>query len=370
MPKISQIEVFKTDLPFKRSFRHSLKTRHASDSVFVKVSLDNGICGFGESLPRSYVTGNTRDSVFGELAAHAKSLIGTGFGDGPDAAAPAKDLGSIKGESRCALEIALLDALGKTLSRPVSAFLGDVVNKEFIYSIVISGGSVPAALAVSIFAKFNGYKFMKVKVGSGNDAARVGACRRVMPHSDIRVDANGAWDSAQSALNAIEALRRFRISCIEQPTPKGDMDALQEVADFCAEPVMADESLCTASDALELAQSRACDMFNVRLSKCGGIFNSLDIIAIARRNGIAYQIGCLVGESGVLSAAARHMAAVVPEIAYFEGSYARYLLKEDVIAEDLTPRRSRARVPAGAGLGVTVKEDVLRKYSTESTVIR
>jgi L-alanine-DL-glutamate epimerase-like enolase superfamily enzyme len=129
--------------------------------------------------------------------------------------------------------------------------------------------------------------------------------------------------------------------------------------------VIADESLCTRPDALKLAQSRACDVFNVRLSKCGGIFRSLDIIKIAHDYEISYQIGCLVGESGILSAAARHMASVVRNIRYFEGSYSRFLLKEDVIEEDLTPKRSIGYTLNKSGLGVTVKEGILRKYSKD-----
>jgi muconate cycloisomerase len=215
----------------------------------------------------------------------------------------------------------------------------------------------------------NGYKFIKVKVGSSDDEARLGLCRRILPEADIRIDANGAWD-ARSALATIERLRQFGISCIEQPTPKGDTEALQEVADFCPEPVMADESLCTKEDALKLASARACDMFNVRLSKCGGVFRSLDIIRTALDNRMGYQLGCLVGETGILSAAARHVASVVAGMGYFEGSYSRFLLKEDAIEEDLTPKRSVGYTLKGSGLGVTVKEGVIRKYSGKTSVIR
>ena len=67
MPKISGIEPFRVNIPFKRAFKHSLKSRGNSESIFVKVTLDNGVVGFGESLPRSYVTGNTQSVVFAQL---------------------------------------------------------------------------------------------------------------------------------------------------------------------------------------------------------------------------------------------------------------------------------------------------------------
>jgi muconate cycloisomerase len=369
VPKISNIEIFKTNLPFKHSFSHSLKSRLDSESLFVKITLDNGIAGFGESLPRHYVTGNTQDSVFRELSDYASNIIGLELDYASGAVNVIRGLAGIEQEARCAIEIALLDALGKASSKPISEFLGAAVNTKFTFSLVVPGVSALKAGLICAFARAQGYKFMKVKVGIGDDAARVRLCRRIMPDADIRIDANGAWDSSKRAVEAIRELRKFNISSIEQPTPKDNFEALQEVADYCAEPVIADESLCTAKDALKLARTRACDMFNVRVSKCGGIFRSLDIIRIAEENGLSYQIGCLVGESGILSAAARHMAVAAKNIAYFEGSYSRFLLKEDAVKEDLTPKRSIGYALIGYGLGVTVKEDVIRKYSRESVVV-
>jgi len=364
MPKISGLEVFKVNIPFKIAFKHSLKSRQNSESIFVKVSLDNGVAGFGESLPRSYVTGNSQEAVYIQLKEFLPKLKGAEL-NGPDEGVFfIRSLDGIEAEARCALEIALLDCLGKISNRSVHDILGESLNQSFASSAIISGGSVLAAAVATIYFKAKGYKFFKVKVGTGNDLDRVRIVRRLVGDADIRIDANGAWDVRQ-ALDAIKKIRQFNISCVEQPTPKGDLDAMQEVADFCNEPVMADESLCTKKDALTLAQIKGCDMFNVRLSKCGGINRCMEIIKVAQDYEMGYQIGCHVGESGILTAAAMHLAAVSKRIAYFEGGYSRLLLREDVIEEDLTPRRGVGYTLNRAGLGVTVKEDILRKYITE-----
>ena len=378
MIKISALEVFKVNIPFRIAFKHSLKSRQNSESIFVKASLDNGVVGFGESLPRSYVTGNTQDAVYKQLKEFLPKLKGVelgapctsrGFaapvqGTPDEGALFIRSLDGIEAEARCALEIALLDCLGKISNRSVHDILGELLNQSFASSAIISGGSALEAAVAAIYFKAKGYRFFKVKVGTDNDEARVHLVRRLVGNADIRVDANGAWDVA-TALETIEKVRQFNISCVEQPTPKGDFDAMQEVADFCHEPVMADESLCTVSDALRLAQTKGCDMFNVRLSKCGGIFRSMEIIKVARDYEMGYQIGCHVGESGVLTAAAMHLAAVSKNPAYFEGGYSRLLLKEDIIEEDLTPRRGIGYTSNKPGLGVTVKEDTLRKYIIE-----
>ncbi|MCX5667952.1 MAG: hypothetical protein NTY34_06560 [Candidatus Omnitrophica bacterium] len=364
MTKISGLEAFKVNIPFKAAFKHSLKSRQNSESIFVKASLDNGVIGFGESLPRSYVTGNTQGAVYKQLKEFLPKLKGAELNGSDEGANFIRSLDGIEAEARCALEIALLDCLGKISNRSVHDILGELLNQSFASSAIISGGSALEAVVAAIYFKAKGYRFFKVKVGTDNDEARVHLVRRLVGNADIRVDANGAWD-VRAALETIEKVRQFNISCVEQPTPKGDFDAMQEVADFCHDPVMADESLCTVSDALRLAQTKGCDMFNVRLSKCGGIFRSMEIIKVARDYEMGYQIGCHVGESGVLTAAAMHLAAVSKNPAYFEGGYSRLLLKEDIIEEDLTPRRGIGYTSNKPGLGVTVKEDTLRKYVIE-----
>ena len=136
------------------------------------------------------------------------------------------------------------------------------------------------------------------------------------------------------------------------------------------EPVMADESLCTIDDAKALVELRACDMFNIRLSKCGGLLNALKIAEYAAQAGITCQLGCQVGETGVLSAAGRHFISCVDNIKYLEGSYAKFLLAEDVVSEDVSfgyggfaPRL------AGSGLGVTVDEKRLARYAAKRITI-
>ncbi|MCX5665863.1 MAG: dipeptide epimerase [Candidatus Omnitrophica bacterium] len=361
MPKISGLEVFKVNIPFKAAFEHSLKSRRDSESIFVKVSLDNGVTGFGESLPRSYVTGNTQDAVYAQLKDFLPKLQGAELGGLDEGALFIRSLDGVEAEARCALETALLDCLGKVSNRPVHDLLGESLNQSFASSAIISEGSTLRTALTAIYFKAKGYKFFKVKVGTGNGPDRVRLVRRLAGDADIRIDANGAWDVRQ-ALEAIEKIRQFNISCVEQPTRKGDFDAMQEVADFCHEPIMADESLCTKKDALTLAQIKGCDMFNVRLSKCGGINRSMEIIKIAQDYEMGYQIGCHVGESGILTAAAMHLATVSKGLKYFEGGYSKLLLKEDIIEEDLTPRRGVGYTLNKPGLGVTVKEDILRKY--------
>ena len=71
-----------------------------------------------------------------------------------------------------------------------------------------------------------------------------------------------------------------------------------------------------------------CDLFNLRLSKCGGFIPTLRLAQFAKAHGLACQLGCQVGETAVLSAAGRHFAASVGGLRFLEGSYDRHLVRE------------------------------------------
>ena len=107
------------------------------------------------------------------------------------------------------------------------------------------------------------------------------------------------------------------------------------------ETVIVDESLCSLDDAHRLAAARACNGFNIRVSKCGGLLHSFQVARVARDHGLVCMVGAQVGESGILSAAGRHLAAAIPDVMFVEGSAGRLLLKEDLTMENVLPGQGR-----------------------------
>jgi muconate cycloisomerase len=205
--------------------------------------------------------------------------------------------------------------------------------------------------------------FVKIKVGNEKDTEVLSLAREILGHKvDIRVDANGAW-SAEEAEERIAAMMAYSISAVEQPVPKEDILGLKRVAERVEIPVIADESLCLEHDAKHLAALGACQVFNLRLSKCGGILAANRLYEIGRKKAIAAQLGCQVGETGILSAAGRQLASSRKMI-YLEGSYSRYLLQDDIVNEPVEFGPGGVAQPlAGHGLGVSVNEDVLQNLA-------
>jgi muconate cycloisomerase len=99
---------------------------------------------------------------------------------------------------------------------------------------------------------------------------------------------------------------------------------------------MLDESLCSLVDAERAVSQKLCDLFNLRLSKCGGFIPSLRLAQFAKQQGLGYQLGCQVGETAILTAAGRHFASSVADLRYIEGSYDSHLVREALATEDLT----------------------------------
>ncbi|MFC1549074.1 mandelate racemase/muconate lactonizing enzyme family protein, partial [Candidatus Omnitrophota bacterium] len=368
---VKKIEILQVELPFKKVFKHASHERCSSNSVFIKIYLDGGVIGYGEALPREYVTGESPGMVYTKLQYDLlQGLIGAEFSSIKDASDFIERFEGLDGPCKCATELALFDAVGKYYGESVCSFLGERVAGEVFYSGVISAGSTASAALDALKLKLYGFKQVKIKVGLQDDLERLRAIRRILGENiDIRVDANCAWNT-EEAIENINMMREFAISAVEQPVKGDDIAGLKKVTDSVQETVIADESLCTIDDAQRLASERACNMFNIRLSKCGGLTNALKIADIARQNGIKCQLGCQVGESGVLSAAGRHFACCVSGIDYLEGSYGRFLLKEDVTKEDTTfSRRGRAGALKGPGLGVNVADEVLDRYTVNRAVV-
>ena len=135
--------------------------------------------------------------------------------------------------------------------------------------------------------------------------------------------------------------------------------------------LMADESACSLSEIKRLVKSGHYKMINVRLSKCGGFRRSLEIINYLRRKNVPFQIGCQLGESGLLSAAGRALSLMCMDSVYYDGCYDEYLLAENITCENVSfGYEGKAGPLEGSGLGVKVdRKKLMRLSSTFPTAV-
>jgi len=200
---------------------------------------------------------------------------------------------------------------------------------------------------------------VKVKLGFEDDMAFLKKIRSELgADCDMRVDVNGAWTPEQT-LGNLPGLVDLGISCLEEPITSPDLQIWAEIREKSGVPIMADESVCNLEDAIRLIHHKAVDAFNLKLSKLGGASRCLEIAQLARRHGISVQLGCQVGELGILSAAGRHLASATPGLVHLEGCLTRFFVR-DVIHEDLSPGPGGLAEPLnGPGLGINIIEQEL-----------
>jgi muconate cycloisomerase len=389
---IRDITCYRVPLPLKREVKHASATRAESESLIVACRLADGTTGWGEGVPRSYITGETPHAALDQLrTTRLSDQIKHDCAQWSDVIAlcegiaPAPVSGDVRGTRgnalRCAIEIAIFDAFGRHLGEPLSAVTRHYLparpihqdRAEVRYSAAIlsegSGKEWLKALAIRLY----GFSQCKVKIGvaGDDDVPRMRTLRRWLGnHVDIRLDANGAFTAA-NVRQHLKPLLRFSVSAVEQPVAHDDVDCCAALRRDFDVPVMLDESLISLGDARRAIEAGTCDLFNIRLSKCGGFLPSLQLAAMAHDARLGYQLGCHPGESGILSAAGRHWATSVKNIRYVEGSYDRHLNAVSLIREDLTfGYGGRAPALPGPGLGVTVDEAAVKSLASERVGIR
>jgi L-alanine-DL-glutamate epimerase-like enolase superfamily enzyme len=381
--RLVEATAFHIRIPLRKPVRHASHERGSTDNILVRCVLDDNTEGFGEGVPRDYVTGETIDTALDLLS---RSDL-KGQWEEPDTFARAVELAErlrlpeVPGDdrrcqgnaARCAMEMAVLDAYARRFGEPLSAVTRVAAPELFRprrwvrYSAVLTSMKTPWKLRLTgLMLWAYGIRQVKMKVGLAgqDDANRLRLLRtRLGRRIDVRVDANEAWARDQ-ALGRIRELEPFGISSVEQPVPHPDADVLAEVRRQTKVPIMLDESLCGMVDAERAAASGICDLFNLRLSKCGGFLPTLRLAQFTRAHGLGYQLGCQVGETAVLSAAGRHFASSVADIRYLEGSYDRYLVREALAKENLTFRwGGMAPALRGPGLGITIDPRALERVT-------
>jgi L-Ala-D/L-Glu epimerase len=345
-----------------RSFEHAAAKRDLAEAVLVRLKFSDGSEGWGETLPRPYVSGESVESVTADL----ENILWPAVAGRPIASDHAPDLPLADAAGRtitaaaCAVDLAMAHLWlgGQPLAATIAARVSGVL-----------GSADPARTLKRLrLMRLFGIRDFKLKLGMGPDVDRRNlqlvhqrmARGLAAGRLTLRVDINGGWDEA-STPDRVAELAALGVCVVEQPIfcPAG---RLVELARRCKLPLMADESLVTPADAEALlAEPRI--WWNIRLSKNGGLGQCLRLAQQARQGGVKFVAGCMVGESGVLSAAQRRWLQMIPPPEFVEGNYGRFLLKDDLTSPSLRfGYGGRLKALAGPGLGVRIIAAKLGAY--------
>lgn len=363
-PSIRRVHLHPFHIPLSTPLRIAIGEVWASAGVLVRIEVNEELVGLGEAAPLPVINGETQGSCLAIGRELAPRLIGR---DPRAVATRIRELDQVVPGNACikaAFDMALWDLQGKMAGMPVYRLLGGDVA-EVPTDQTVSIGSLEQMTQRAVRVRDAGFGAVKLKVGGPrveDDVAKVAAVREAIgPAMDLRVDANQGWD-VPTAVRALRAMEPYRIQFAEQPVARHDLEGLRAVRRAVSIPVMADESVFRATDALRLARMDAVDHLNIKLMKSGGITEAVRIGDVARAAGLRCMVGCMV-ESRIAIAAAAHFAAACDVVTFADlDGYKDF--EDDPVVGGPQEKGGRLQLPPRPGLGVSLRSGFLRELET------
>lgn len=330
-------------------------------SLLVRVASD-GVTGIGETTPMTAYSGETSAGLEEVITRYLKpAVLGSplfdlaGLHERMDQAIRSRPL------AKAALDMALVDLQGRLLGVPATALLGGRVREKIPIAWVVGLDDVEATVDEAVERAAHGFRHIKVKGGVeiDRDVELVSLLGERLPRGvELGLDANEGYERP-AALRALRRMERAGLSLVEQPLPGWDHRGMAEVAKALDLLVAADESLYSLHDAANLARLHACDVFNIKLLKVGGLHRARQVAAIAEAEGIAVKVGSMP-ELGVATLAAAQFAAATPGATVAADLVGPLMVESDILASpvltlDACP--GYVPVPCGPGLGLTLVDE-------------
>lgn len=352
--KITEIRTDVRKFRFEEPMKVAFATITDMDVCIVKIETDEGITGYGEAAPLPFVTGDNLETVLSVGRELRQALLGM---DPRSIGVVHRVMDSLYNGNtavKAGIDIACYDIAAKAAGVPLFRHLGG--DDPHVHSDVTIGIDTPEKMAEKALEwTRKKFEILKIKLGEDirTDAERVRAVREAVGQGVfLRVDANQGW-SVKDTLRICPELARYGVDLIEQPVAAWDYDGLREIREHSGLLIAADESCHGIHDAMRLASMRAVDVVNIKLMKCGGIYNAQKIAAICEAAGLTCMIGCM-GESTLGNLAGMHLAAATDIIREVDLD-AIYILKQEEVHGGYEHCGGRSILWETPGIGCTVK---------------
>ncbi|MBR3972622.1 MAG: dipeptide epimerase [Oscillospiraceae bacterium] len=309
--KITEVRIGRISVPLIHPFKTALRTVNSVEDVVVEIHTDTGAVGYGEAPPTGVITGDTTGAIIGAIQDHiAKNIIGKDVDEFETLCQTVQKSIVHNSSAKAAVDMALWDLYGQLYSIPVYKLMGGA-RKQIVTDLTISVNDPDVMVRDALEALDRGYDCLKMKVGVSPelDVARLSAVRNAVGDDiTIRIDANQAWTPKQAVkiLNSMQD-KGLNIELVEQPVAARDFEGLKYVTERSYVPVLADESVFSPEDAMTIMKMGAADLINIKLMKCGGLYNALKIASAAEVFGVECMIGCML-EAKIAVNAAVHLA--------------------------------------------------------------
>jgi muconate cycloisomerase len=363
-PVIERIRLFLIESPIRMARLQGVgNVKGTVKRVLIEMTASDGIVGWGEAAPWEVFTG-TAEGAFAALDIYLRPVI---IGK-PVRRVRALMAGLDKAlvghmEAKAAIEMAMLDIVGKGAGLSVAELLGGRVRDRIPLSFSIADPDFSADLDRMRAMIPAGNVIYKVKTGVKPHAEDLAHLEAIRSEFGATVDLRLDYNQALKPFGAIKILRdveRFAPTFIEQPVPRDNLDAMASFVADLDTPILADESCFDSRDLMEIIRLKAANAISIKLMKAGGIFKAQGIMAIADSAGLPGYGGTL-WEGGIGLAAGTQLIAATPGISLgCEFYMPHHVLTEDVLEARVPNENGHVVVPDGPGLGIRVTEHSVR----------
>lgn len=357
------------DVPLIRPHKFATTTATAQPILLVSVTTGDGVVGHGEGVvPGGPWWGGESVETMKVIVDRylAPVVVGRSVNELPRIMSDLERVVANARFAKAAVDVALHDAWARSLGVPVHDLLGGRCRDSV--EVTWALGSAPADEVLDeIEDKLESglHDSFKLKMGAlppGEDTRRVSEIARALEgRASVRVDVNARWDRF-TALTHVPRLVEAGVDLVEQPTPGDQIEVLAEITRRTGATVMADESVCSPHDALEIVRQGAADVIALKTTKVGGLRQSREVAAIAKAQGIALH-GATSLEGPVGTAASLHFVCSEPGVNHGSELFAPLLLAEELLTEPLRYADGRLHLPEGPGLGVELDPDAVKRFT-------
>lgn len=351
--KITDIQIETVTIPLVTPFKTALRTVTQIENVMVRVITDSSLIGFGGAAPTAAITGETLASIIGAVEHIRDHLVGMALEETELIFQCLNGCLVGNGSAKAAVDMAIYDLLAKMIDVPLYRLLGGKAH-AIETDKTVSIDTPEEMMAESKDHIHKGFRILKIKVGGDPelDVLRLQAVQdAVGTEVKIRIDANQGWSAKDAVLVGRELeTRKLNIELMEQPVAAHDFEGLRYVRDHLSFPVFADESIFSPQDALKLVAMKAVDGINIKLMKCGGIYNALKIAAIAETAGIPCMVGSMM-ESHLSVSAAAHFAVSRTIVKHFDLDAPLFCSLNPVVG-GIAYQGANVQLPETSGLGI------------------
>jgi L-alanine-DL-glutamate epimerase-like enolase superfamily enzyme len=388
--KIERIEICVTDLTqrLQRMRSTGVYDTGATGTLLGKPVLARifaeGVVGYGQIRPLAphHSMADTYGSIITAIKEiYGPKLIGKSIFDVEQAHRMFDRTGPQNFNARAILDHALYDAMGKAARQPVYNLIGGLSQPELPLEWSISMADDRARMVADAERAIQEFGIEVLCIKSGHpkgwqeDVKNFIAIREAVgPDVSIGMDPNTGW-TVTDTIATLRALQSYRVDYLEQPVGRYDLKGLAAIRRAATGvPLMADESCCSLADAHAIIAAEAADVLCIKLYKHGGITPALKIAAVAEAANIKINCGGLAVLSQLEAAAGAHFYASRPGAHVMPAGEFIFGLgvigPDPLVGEsDFKIRNGRVAPPSGPGLGVTVDEDALERFTLLKEVV-